>query len=268
MSSHPIYKLSATAVGMAIRLARFVAIIFGFYVVYRLLLQQVFDGSKQIIPIFGLWLLTSYIVVPRIHRLLTEYYLPNYFVGRIRSPSGLLSDPVNVAFFGDENSLHATMQKAGWHKADKLTIQTAFKAAYCAFFKKSYSHAPVGDMFLFNRRYDFAYQKQVGGSPNERHHVRFWKTPEGWRLPGGHETDWLAAATYDTKVGIKIATGQIDHFIHKNVDEERDYLVEDLKNTKLVKKVHVVKHFTDAYHDHNNGGDRIETDGALPFVYL
>ena len=268
MRLQPFYRLSATAIGYIIRLSRFTAILIVFFVTYRLLLEQLLDGAKQIIPLLGLWILTSYIVLPRVHRLLTKYYLPNYFVGRIRSPSGLLSDPVNIAFYGEEKSIHEALNKAGWHRAEKLTPKTLFKTAYCAFFHKSYPTAPVGDMFLFNRRYDFAYQKQVGGSPNERHHVRFWKVPEGWRLPGGHDADWLAAATYDTKVGIKIATGQIDHYIHKEVDEERDYLVNDLKKTNLVKKVYKVEHFTDAYHDHNNGGDRIQTDGALPFVSL
>ena len=123
-------------------------------------------------------------------------------------------------------------------------------------------------MYLFNRVQDFAYQIEVGGSPNERHHVRFWKTPKNWRLPGGHEADWLAAATYDTHVGIKIASGQLDHFIHVNTDEERDFLISTLQDANVTKDVNVVEHFTNAYHDRSNGGDRIQTDGSLPFILL
>lgn len=268
MALRKIYDLSATAVGYVLRISFFAGVVFLFYVIYRLLLDQVFDGSKQILPLFGLWVFTAYVVVPRIHRILTKYYLPNYFVGRIRSPAGFLSDPVNLAFFGNAKDIHNAMEKAGWHKAEKLTLKTSIKVIYSSLFRKSYPTAPVGDMFLFNRRYNFAYQQEVNSSPNERHHIRFWKTPAGWRLPGGREADWLAAATYDTHVGFKIATGQIDHAIQENVDQERDYIIDTLKNTNLVKDIEIVKHFTDAYHDRNNGGDRIKTDGSLPFISL
>lgn len=263
-----LHGFTVNTIDIFLRLVRFAVIVFLFYVAYRLLLEQFFDGSKEIIPLLLLWVLTSYIVVPRIHRLLTDYYLPNYFVGRVRSPSGFLSDPVNLAFFGEENDIHKAMKKAGWTKAETLTISTFLKAAYTTVLKKSYPSAPVGHMYLFNRVQDFAYEQEVDGSPRERHHVRFWKAPEGWRLPGGHKADWLAAATYDSHFGIKLATGQLDHYIRANIDEERDYIIKTLQKSKSVKKLEIVEHFTDAYHDRNNGGDRIKTDGSLPFISL
>jgi hypothetical protein len=36
--------------------------------------------------------------------------------------------------------------------------------------------------------------------------VRFWPVPDGWRLPGGFQVGWLAAATYDRAVGISLFT--------------------------------------------------------------
>jgi hypothetical protein len=36
----------------------------------------------------------------------------------------------------------------------------------------------------------------------------------------------------------------------------------------VISKITVVEHFTDAYHDKNNGGDKIKTDGSLPFIHL
>lgn len=251
-----------------VRLIQFGLIVGVFYIVYDLLLRQFFDGSNRVYPLFALWVMSAYIVVPRVHRLLTSFYLPNYFVGRVRSPSGLLSDPVNLAFIGPEKSLHRAMTASGWTLADSLTPFSFIKTAYCSLVRRSYKNAPVGHMYLFNRMQDFAYEIEIGGSPNKRHHVRFWKTPDGWYLPGGRQADWLAAATYDTSVGIKIATGQLDHFIHTNVDEERDYIIETLKKARKIKKLDVVKHFTNSYHDRNNGGDLIQTDGSLPFVHL
>jgi len=261
-------RLTANAAAHLIRIGRFVVIIITFYVLYKLLLEQVLDGAHMILPLFGLWILSAYIAIPWVHRLLRRYYLPNYFVGRIRSQDGLLSDPVNLAFYGSAKDLHNAMNKAGWDKADKFSIGSIVKAAYCSFFRQSYPKAPVGNMYLFARRQDFTYEQQVGGSPNERHHVRFWKTPSKWYLPGGHSADWLAAATYDTHLGIKIASGQIDHIIHENIDEERDYIIETLKKSDAVKNVEAIEHFTNSYHDRNNGGDMIRTDGSLPFITL
>jgi len=260
--------LTATAVKYLLRLTRLVVIAFLFYIAYKLLLKEILDGSQQIIPLFAFWLLSSYIVIPRIHRILTKYYLPNYFVGRIRSSDGLLSDPVNIAMFGNAEDIHSAMTAAGLVKADKLTPKSLIHATYCAAVRRSYASAPVGSFYLFNRKQDFAYQQEVGGSPNKRHHVRFWKTPKNWRLPGGHKADWLAAGTYDSKLGIKLSTGKIDHKIDERIDEERDYIISTLQDAKKVKKLENIKHFSDAYHDRNNGGDRIQTDGSLPFISL
>ena len=66
---------------------------------------------------------------------------------------------------------------------------------------------------LFDRQQDFAYQQEVGGSTSQRHHVRFWRCPEGWMLPGGYAVDWLAAGTYDRSVGFSLFTFQITHKI-------------------------------------------------------
>lgn len=263
-----ISRLSVKSVIKLFYLLRFSVIIALFYIVYKLLLEQLLDGSQQILAVFGIWIFSAYIAIPRFHRWLTKYYLPNYFVGRVRSGSGLLSDPVNLAFFGKQGELEKAMQRAGWQKAELLNIKTYLRTVVAVLFRKSYPNAPVGNMYLFNRKQDFAYQIEVGGTPNARHHIRFWKTPVGWRLPGGHSADWLAAATYDSGIGFKLATGQIDHMIHTDIDEERDFIISTLKQNKCVLTIEIITHFTDSYHDHNNGGDRIKTDGSLPFITI
>lgn len=268
---HMLKFISKYAVVMAtllIRVGRFLVIVGAFYILYRTLLDQALDGSKQIVPALLLWLISAYIVVPKIHRSLTTFYLPNYYVGRIRSGSGLLADPINLVFFGSATQVHAAMKEAGWIKADRLTPKSFLRAAVAVMMRKSYPAAPVGTMYLFNKEQNFAYEIEIGGTPAKRHHVRFWRAPKGWRLPGGHKAEWLAAATYDSSIGLKLATGQIDHLIHVNIDEERDFVIESLQEAKKIHKFEVVKHFSDAYHDRNNGGDKIKTDGNLPFIYL
>ncbi len=263
-----IVRHSVNIFGYLYKLGLFIVIVALFFFFYRILVGQVLDGSNQIYPLLILWIFTAYITLPRIHRFLTKRYLPNYYVGRVRSGSGLLADPINLVFFGTERDIHKSFEAAKWTIADPLGVFTFLHAAYATVFNRSYPHAPVGSMYLFGRQQDFAYQLQVGNSPKVRHHIRFWKVPKGWRLPGGHEAEWLAAATYDKSVGIKLFTLQIDHMIATNIDEERDFIINDLKRVDAIESMEIIEHFTDAYHDHNNGGDTIQTDGSLPFINL
>ena len=66
------------------------------------------------------WVLLAYLVLPRLHRILTTIYVPDYFIGRARTSDGLLGDPVNLALLGDEEQVHAAMTPAGWTRADDL----------------------------------------------------------------------------------------------------------------------------------------------------
>ncbi|MCA9325404.1 LssY C-terminal domain-containing protein [Candidatus Saccharibacteria bacterium] len=245
-----------------------VLLVLVFIDIFVFLIAQIADGRAILWPLVGLWLLAAYIILPRIHRFLTKIYIPNYFVGRTRTGDGFYGDPVNLALIGSEEQLHQAMTAAGWARADDLSLQSSLKMTYTSLRKKSYPEAPVSSLYLFSEKQDFAYQKEVNGNPRVRHHVRFWQTPEDWWLPGGHEVDWLGAATFDRRVGLSLYTGQITHKIDDNTDEERDHVVKTMKNTKHVKDVEVVEHFTTAFRSRNGGGDRIETDGSLPFIYL
>lgn len=260
--------LIATILNAVIRIGFVVATIFVAYTVYSLLLSDIFNNDGLIVPFILLWLLTAYVVLPRIHRFLTKIYLPNYFVGRTRNGDGLYADPVNLAFYGTGDDIIAAMKKAGWTQADELNWRSTLKMIKSTILRRSYPQAPVSSLFLFSRKQDFAFQQEINGNPHARHHIRFWRVPEGWRLPGGHTTDWLAAGTYDTSVGLSFMTLQITHKIAANIDEERDYVIQTLQETGQVKELQIVEHFTTAYHTRNGGGDRIETDGSLPFITL
>lgn len=212
------------------------------------------------------WIILAYLGLPRLHSILTRIYVPDYFIGRTKNSDGLLGDPINLAFLGSEENLHKTMQEAGWVMADPVTPLSIFKIVRAVLMKKSYASAPVSPLYLFGRRHDFAYQQEVEGNPTRRHHVRFWKCPEGWMLPGGHKVDWLAAATYDKSVGLSLFTLQITHKIDSNIDIERDYVIESIKNSPSRIKVDNLKDFATGYHARNGGGDAVQTDGNLPVV--
>ena len=234
-----------------------------------LLLQESFQwGWAQLWFLVVFWLLLAYLVLPRLHRILTHVYVPNYFIGRARTSDGLLGDPVNVALLGPEPQIHAVMQAGGWTLADDVTPASSRRIAVATLLRRSYLQAPVSPMFLFGREQDFAYQQEVDGTPGKRHHVRFWRCPPGWLLPGGLAADWLAAGTYDRRVGLSLFTLQITHKIDEHTDAERDHIVATIKAADPAVEVKMIRDFSTGYHTRNGGGDAIVTDGDLPIVDL
>jgi hypothetical protein len=212
------------------------------------------------------WVLLTYLLLPRLHRILTRLYVPGYFIGRARTSDGLLGDPVNLALRGHEPQVHAAMTRAGWIRADDLSLTSGRRILTSTLRRRSYAEAPVSPLHLFDRQQDFAYQQEVAGSPSKRHHVRFWRCPEGWMLPGGYAVDWLAAGTYDKSVGLSLFTLQVTHKIEENTDIERDYIVETLSAASSEVEVEVIENFSTGYHSRNGGGDLIITDGHLPII--
>jgi hypothetical protein len=239
-----------------------VATIWLAYLVFR---ESIRPGWPLLLLIV-FWVLLTYLLLPRLHRILTRVYVPGYFIGRARTSDGLLGDPINLALRGHEAQVHAAMTRAGWTRADDLSLTSGRKILTSTLSRRSYTEAPVSPLLLFDRQQDFAYQQEVAASPSKRHHVRFWRCPEGWMLPGGYSVDWLAGGTYDKSVGLSLFTLQVTHKIEENTDIERDYIVETVTGASPEVEVEVIKNFSTGYHSRNGGGDLIITDGDLPII--
>jgi LssY C-terminus len=235
------------------------------WLAYLLVRASVRPGWPLLL-LLAFWLLVSYLLLPRLHRILTRIYVPGYFIGRTRTSDGLLGDPVNLALRGQETQVHRTMTHSGWTRADDLTLASGLQIVRSTLRRRSYTEAPVSPLLLFDRQQDFAYQQEVAGSPSKRHHVRFWRAPEGWMLPGGYAVDWLAAGTYDRSVGLSLFTLQITHKIEANTDVERDYIMDTITRGCPEVAVEVIRDFSTGYHSRNGGGDLIQTDGDLPII--
>ena len=248
------------------RTSFFVLTLLAGWVVYRLALAEIDDGGRQLWPFLAIWVLASYILLPRLNRLLALTYVPSYFIGRTRTSDGLLGDPINLAVIGTPELLRSSMFSAGWSEPDPVTLRSSWRIIRAALLHRSYPRAPVSPLFVFQQRQDLAFEREVAGSPAQRHHVRFWICPPDWRLPGGFDVDLVGAATFDRKVGLSLFTFQITHKIARDTDQERDLVVGVLRETGAA--VHVVRHFSTGYHSRNGGGDAIETDGDLPIISL
>ncbi|NHB85816.1 hypothetical protein G7085_17970 [Tessaracoccus sp. HDW20] len=242
------------------------ALIFSGWLAGRLLLASFHLSPLSILPVIGFYAVVAYLLLPRMHQVFTDLYVPNYFIGRTRTGDGLLGDPINLALDGSEADVHAAMQRAGWTLADEVTIASSMRIIASTLLRRTYKEAPVSDLMLFGRRQDFAYQQEVGGDASKRHHVRFWKAPDGWLLPGGEKVDWLAAGTYDRRVGLSLFTMQVTHKIDPDTDAERDYIIATLEHADPEIYIRVIHDFSTAYHARNGGGDAIRTDGDLPIA--
>ncbi|MRG59801.1 hypothetical protein GE115_07960 [Agromyces sp. CFH 90414] len=236
------------------------------WLAYLLASETFAFGWWGILVFVAFWALLAYLVLPRVHRVLTTIYVPDYFMGRTRTSDGLFGDPVNLAVVGGEAQLLAAMDAAGWTRADDVTLASSRRIITSTLTRRSYDEAPVSPLFLFGRKQDFAFQQEVAGNPAKRHHVRFWRCPDDWLLPGGARVDWLAAGTFDRAVGLSLFTLQVTHKIDADTDVERDHIVRTLRDSDAAIEVDVLKDFSTGYHSRNGGGDTIRTDGDLPVI--
>lgn len=221
-----------------------------------------------VVCVIVFWILVAYIGLPRLQEVLSKIYVPDYFIGRTVTDIGVLGDPINLAVDGSEASLHEAMQQAGWTRADDVTLKSSWGIIVSAVFRRSYPAAPVSPLFVFDRRQDFAYELEVDGNAAQRHHIRFWRVPDGWLLPGGSRVDWLAAATYDRAVGLSLFTLQVTHKIDADVDIERDFVVASVRYAVPDSVECVIDGYSSAFRSRNGGGDVVHSDGNLAILDL
>ena len=173
---------------------------------------------------------------------------------------GRQGDAINVAFIGTEEELHRMFAAAGWYAADPITLKTSVRIAADVVLHKPYAHAPVSDLYVWGRKQDAAFEQPVGDSPKQRHHVRFWCSPE---LDRNGEPLWLGAATYDERVELSRTTGGITHKIGPQIDSERNKLVTDTARAGVLDGYYWVDPFHKDRQGRNGGGDPYVTDGRL-----
>ncbi len=240
---------------------------FCFYYAF-VIVQQGGNLPQKIVWSVVFWAVIAYLAMPRLNQILTTIYVPDYFMGRTRVADGVLGDPVNLAVRGSADQIHTVMQRAGWMLADPVTLRSSWGIVISSLTRRSYPTAPVSPLFLFGAMQDFAYQQEVDGNASQRHHVRFFRCPPGWILPGGHRVDWLASGSYDRAVGLSLFTLQVTHKIDANIDVERDYIIDTVQHAVPQACVEVIRDFSTGYHSRNGGGDLISTDGDLPVLQL
>jgi hypothetical protein len=181
-----------------------------------------------------------------------------------RTSYGVEGDPVNVAVVGSRDEVVRCLTTAGWYPADPTTLRTALGICAATLRHHRYDTAPVSNLYLWSRKQDLAFERPEGGSPWQRHHVRFWRSPE---TGGDGRPLWVGAATFDRSVGLSRTTGQVTHHIAAAVDAERDRLLDDLRRAGCLTEVTRLEGAAPRQ-GHNGGGDRYTSDGSRAVAVL
>jgi hypothetical protein len=173
---------------------------------------------------------------------------------------GIPGDPLNVGLIGSREQLVSVMLAAGWRPADPTTFESSIKIADSVLFHRPDPDAPVSKLFLFGRKQDLAFEKEVGSSAGRRQHVRWWQSNE---TDEEGKPSWIGSATYDIRAGLSHLTKQITHHIDPDVDAQRNQLIEDLSEAGQLQRQFQVLGAGPTQNGRNAGGDRYYTDGML-----
>jgi hypothetical protein len=138
-------------------------------------------------------------------------------------------DPVNLVVIGKlETMLSAFL--ARWDESETITFATCWKTVRAFLLGSQYRYSPVSPLYLFGRSQDIALQRSRR-SINERIHLRLWLTP----LRFEQNPVWVGQISRD--IGVRFTTkvwNLTTHRIDPDVDESRDYVVEDLLQAERV----------------------------------
>jgi hypothetical protein len=249
-----------------------------------LIVFVVFEDADQRLPwIMALGLtygVAAYIILPYVVRMglkiLHRRLVPRYTI----TADGLPGDPVNIVLIGTLRELEMAFATAGWSQADPLGLVSSWRMAKAFVLNTPYPTAPFSTLYLFGRRQDVGFQKPIGDSPRQRHHIRFWAmslthvadsmtVASFWlntdKPAGDARVLWVGAGTRDTGLGLSRLTFQVTHATDDNTNAERDHIIDDLKSKGVIQNV--------VLHD---AGSRLEakqvnhyrTDGEVAFGIL
>jgi hypothetical protein len=138
-------------------------------------------------------------------------------------------DPVNLIVVGEFETLLAAFA-ARWDESEIITLKTCWKTMRSFLLGSHYRYSPVSALYLFGRSQDIALQRSRK-SINERLHLRLWLTP--LRFQG--QCVWIGQVSRDIGVRFTRKTWNLTtHRVDPDVDEARDYVIEDLLQAERV----------------------------------
>jgi len=175
-------------------------------------------------------------------------------------------DPLNLVVVGDFETVLSGFG-ARWDETETITLRSCLRTARAFTFGASYRYSPVSPLFVDGRSQDFALQR-ARHTINERLHLRLWVTP--MRHQG--KPVWIGQISRDIGVRFTPRTWNLTtHKIDPDVDDARDYVLDDLMESGHVSHVARVAGAGAATRSaprHNLTGDPYFTDGLRAVAFF
>lgn len=227
----------------------------------------------------------AYGALPALLRVRHLIQPPTHVPTRTIASDGWAVDAINIVILArNERDFTWAMQKAGWLKADPLTLKSRIKMVAAVLLNRPYPTAPFGSYYVFGRKQDLGFQIPVGNSPRHRHHVRFWRLGSTilddehehrgfWlnllrRFLNKKKEIWVGAAILDAGLNLRFRNLQIDHGIEDDTTIERDFLVRTLKDAGVLKDKINIKAGEPLHTRHQGFGEEIIADGYVTLCEL
>jgi hypothetical protein len=174
-------------------------------------------------------------------------------------------DPLNLVIVGDRASIQECL--SSWDETESITLGTSWKTARAFLLESQYRYSPVSPLYLGGRQQDFALQR-ARESLNQRLHLRLWTT----KVRHEGQPVWIGQVSRDVGVRFTPKTWNLTtHQIDPNVDEARDYVLDDLLASRRVSRLGFVPCVEPApatASRRNLTGDPYFTDGMRAFAVL
>jgi hypothetical protein len=139
-------------------------------------------------------------------------------------------DPLNLVVIGDLEDVYYAFIRAGWDETETIYRSSLMKTVGSFFSGSEYRYSPVSGLYVFGRTQDVALQK-ARDNIHERNHLRLWMSRA--RFEG--KPVWLGQISRD--IGVRFTARTITtHKIDPDVDETREFLLEDLAYSQSLLK--------------------------------
>ncbi len=168
------------------------------------------------------------------------------------------ADPLNLVVIGTPDDVYYAFIRAGWDETETIHRSSLLKTGLSFITGGEYRYSPVSSLYVFGRKQDVALQK-ARENIHERNHLRLWMSPARYR----GKPVWMGQISRD--IGVHFTRKTITtHKIDPNVDETREYLLENLAYAQSLEKFGYAEGVGEAPMDQPRGnltGDPYFTDG-------
>jgi hypothetical protein len=142
-------------------------------------------------------------------------------------------DPLNLIVIGPEDEIWPAFFIRGWDETEAIYGGSTRRMITSSLFGKRYRYSPMSPLYFQGRPQDVGLQK-ARKTVDERNHLRLWLSPMRYKgMP-------VYIGQISRDIGVKLTKKSktlTTHEIDPDVDEARDYLIQDLLESQKVAKL-------------------------------